>query len=360
MFTRGLLVAVVFAMVSLSAVAGISPGTGQTTANGGMAFYGGNIPGTHSVGAINNGSASGNLDFDGWCAVVWAEPRWFDLIIVDQYHAGPFNSYSIQVAYSVPDGWVQANGVENWEWVSVERGGATTFTDKCFAFSPGEIAGVRFVRTEYLWHLEDPVNHVMIGYNSAIPASFNRCREIWCFDRYRDNLASRASFTATGIVAPITWSVQPGGAEAPSLLTDLGMLEEIRTNILANGPCIYVDFRDSLEGDEQITIDGFMIAGGTAGEVMGSFTLEYSLNDGTTWETAFTNATTDQYMVLGEFAPITASYWRFCFTGSGDNAGGYARVSEIMMFGVAGEVPEPATMVLLALGGLSLLRRRGR
>ncbi|MCL2700715.1 MAG: PEP-CTERM sorting domain-containing protein [Phycisphaerae bacterium] len=342
MFTRGLLVAAVCAAVSLPAAAGISPGTGQLS---GINFVGGYLNADDRIGFANDGKASSSLDFNQWCAVVWAQPQWFDLIIVEQYYSGPFAPYVIEVAYTVPNGWTQADGVEGWAWTPwVGADGSTTFNSAGFTFSPGaEIAGVRFVRSEYLWHLEDPVNNTM--------TNFSRIREIWAFEKYEGNLSSLATFSAVG------WT---GGGTNVTMLKDMNMMQQIFATV-ANDLCIYVDFRGALddEGDPlAITIDGFMIAGGYAGELMGSFALQYSLDDGSTWTTAFVN-TTNEFMIIGEFAPITASYWRFNFTAPEENAigwsGNYVRVTEIMMFA---PIPEPATMSLLALGGLALLRRR--
>ena len=86
------------------------------------------------------------------------------------------------------------------------------------------------------------------------------------------------------------------------------------------------------------------------------FTVQYSTN-GTTFvivEDMTKDTTLSNSMTRYTFDPIEARYWRITELSGGS---GFMLFQQIMMYG-QGPVPEPATMSLLALGGLALLRRR--
>jgi len=361
MFIRGLFVAVVCAMVPLSAWAVLlSPNMGGT----GTVLVGGLL--ANPVSRVNDGNLNNNIDFSNWCALVWDAPRKIDLVIVEQ-HSLVINAYAIQVAYAAPDNWQVGSAWED-QWVTVGYGGTNSSlyaSNQAYTYCPTqEIAGVRFLTI-------DNLNQGALRPGDANPddpddpknfqIGRSRIREIWAFERYSGNNLSTQAVFSTG---PTAWAGISGSG-----LADMNMTGQMYTNI-GNNPYILADFRGIRDDDGEpvpVTLEGFAIAGGSgtdgiSTEFMGSFVLEYSLDDGKTWETAFTN-TEYAYLVVGEFEkPITASYWRFNFTPPAEGAIPWSdvnvRVSEIMLFGVVGAVPEPATMALLVLGGLSLLRRR--
>jgi len=86
------------------------------------------------------------------------------------------------------------------------------------------------------------------------------------------------------------------------------------------------------------------------------FRVQYSLDEGVTW-CDVTGRDTAQYggnrATSVMFDGIEAQYWRIseAVWGPGADCG----INQILMYGA---IPEPATMSLLALGGLALLRRR--
>ena len=101
-----------------------------------------------------------------------------------------------------------------------------------------------------------------------------------------------------------------------------------------------------------------------------SFTLltgnQTQLNDGT--EVTNTNlartATSKQYLTHSEFSITTDSTGEFTLYVAGPISGSTANISKGIFEGVTyaktGEAPEPATMALLAAGGIALLRRKRR
>jgi len=91
----------------------------------------------------------------------------------------------------------------------------------------------------------------------------------------------------------------------------------------------------------------------------GSFRLEYSTDDDTYFAVkAAEFSSVNGGMLSVTFDPVTARYWRISevLSTSANEPNRLVLFNQIMMYGPA--IPEPATMSLLALGGLALLRRR--
>ena len=87
---------------------------------------------------------------------------------------------------------------------------------------------------------------------------------------------------------------------------------------------------------------------------------DYKANKGKgDWATVYYTAEFRQTSLIEFNSVITSDKVKLSWDGRADaNGGGGREFSEFQLFGYATVVPEPATMGLLALGGLALLRRR--
>jgi len=329
------LVMTVAVVLAWPALAGL-PTNVAAAKNGGTAYP---VKGLfNSDGAALIDEVSGHpsqLEFTGWAAVVWDTPRTLDRIIVEMsYPNYVIPEYKIQIANA---GVLNPDPLDDAHWTTVS-GGHVVGVDKnsfpSFAFTPGwATAGVRFLAVD------------TVG-----PAGSNaRLREIWAFENY-NNLALDADFSAPG------WNPVAGTGFAASF-NDECTTAQFKAN--TNGASyVYATFTDL------VTLDASCITGGgMAGEYLLDYNIEYwdyTLNGGAgDWAIALTvrNSPEDptRHADWRTFDVVaTSDQWRlYCIA---SNGGGQHCVSEIMLFAAA--VPEPATMTLLALGGLALLRRK--
>ncbi len=152
-----------------------------------------------------------------------------------------------------------------------------------------------------------------------------------------------------------------------------GSHESFSSNVWAAGD--YYQFTTSTLGYESITFGWDQARSSTGPDI---FDLEYSL-DGTTFTTLVDNyvvlqsggtgapgtwsATT--YLPIYTFAPVAVPaaaanqpivYFRLTSQVTASNTAGTNRVDDVIIGGTL--IPEPATMTLLALGALGLIRRR--
>ena len=99
-------------------------------------------------------------------------------------------------------------------------------------------------------------------------------------------------------------------------------------------------------------IGAIMIAGGSnnLGEYVGAYTITANGNP-TPIETVTGNTSMTNYLLLS--TPVLASSLTLSVTAGGASESG-VRIGEIWAF----EAPEPASMSLVAVGGLMLLKRR--
>jgi len=321
MFKRSLLTAV-FSMISLSALAGLP----TNVANEGKA-YAGSIP-PQGIANVFDGNSLSQIDFAHYVAIIWDEARTLDRVIMEQCPGYVVPSYAIQVAKA---GVTNPDPTTNDDWYTVATfTGIAANSAPSFAFDVDwATTGVRFV--------VDDVGTLGNG----------RMREIWAFENYT-NVAPLATFSAPG------WS--PGASFNDETTT---IQVHSQADPIATGrQYVYATF------DELVTLDASCIVGGSsnAAELLIDYKIwfwDYTLGDDGDWAVALSvvgnTARTDwrDFDVAG-----TSDQWRLEVikaTGSGTNPDNWARISEIMLFA---PIPEPATMTLLALGGLALLRRR--
>jgi len=268
------------------------------------------------------------VDCRQYAAVVWDDIQDIDRLIFDISASYVVRSYQIQVAN--PTLGRTPNPAVDTDWVNY--GPAVTFAagqthTPFISFDHVVTNGVRFLPL-------DTYNNA--GWDDGVL----RMAEIWAFTNYfsSNNIAPQARIYSN------TWSLGNNG-----YFNDETMSLQAYSNNYETDPYAYIEF------DAPVTIDSFMLFGGTGGEILGGFTLEFwngqeylpatnaaVVTDNTTWLVA---------RDLDE--PVTAALWRLNVTAG--NADKMARVSEIMLFS---SLPEPATMSLLVLGGLALLRRK--
>jgi len=339
MFKRCLVV-IVCAIFSLSALAGA-----PTNVAGGGQVYAGSFPSTglgQSIFGGNDGKPHTQVDFTGWIAQVWADDaRVFDYLLVEQAPGGQTAAW-----YQI---WIAAPGVtnpdpatnEDWVLLSEFNSGVPGTS---YAKSGN---GIRM--SDFGLDVYDPslgttgVRLTVLDDAGGGGDGKSRLREIWAFQNF-SNVVSQATVTAPG------WN-------NVGRLTDEATTVQCDTSNLAANPYIYATFAEGFVA----TLDGCMLVGGSGadGEHMPAYELQYRDLVSGKWETALTVSGNKDKVVWSDFAAATATEWRFYFD-SAATSDNYGRVSEIMLFGTVAEIPEPATMTLLALGGLALLRRRSR
>jgi len=224
----------------------------------------------------------------------------------------------------------------------------------------------------------------------------------WPTSTYLEIRTSNASYAATGNPCLDILHFGAYAAKGIELTMDgtFNIFQEERTK-LGTGFSVEAQRFDRTDGRTPTgTFDaGWLTNGGRdcvglgmAGEIIWTFSREYTLSgayltkegggdivgltfevfDGTKWVEVFaSNVSASGYvyfrdMVTGDPIEITGGKLRMSWDDSGEpsgttgwNGGGGRELSEILLFGYAlAPIPEPATMSLLVLGGLALLRRR--
>ncbi|MBW7904349.1 MAG: PEP-CTERM sorting domain-containing protein [Phycisphaerae bacterium] len=145
-----------------------------------------------------------------------------------------------------------------------------------------------------------------------------------------------------------------------------GSLESFSSNTWNAGD--YYQFKTSTLGYENITFQFDQTRSSTG---PGVFDVEWS-TDGTTWSTLVDDYSVGvvtwssiTYNPASTFGPHAAPaalddqpvvYFRLTAQVAGSGAAGTNRVDDVIVGGSV--IPEPASLILLALGGISLLRRR--
>jgi len=349
MFKRSLLVAAVCAMVSLSALAGgVFP---ANVANQGTISVGSNPPQDRN-NIVRDDLVMAQVDFMNWFAVVWDEPMPLNRVIVQMTSGYVIPSYEIQIStVKNPDATTDA------DWDSLG-----TFSSLGYSFAPGtEITGVRVKPLDYGSFGVARISHLFAytDYNNVAPqAAFSAHRSSgWPVGGLSDEFLVQ--------VHNGSWPNPTSGYTVDSPDYD---------------PYIYATFTDT------VTLAGSCVVGGSgaAYEYIIGYDMEYfdyTIGEHGGWVLA--GRVTDNYVdpddyignpagltaaqqaakfARAEFDPQTSDKWRILITETNDfnlMGGTYgARISEIMLYAARAPIPEPATMTLLALGGLALRRRR--
>ena len=333
MAKRGFLVMVCVA-VSWSALAATN------VAKDGTLWVGSTTQGDNYRLNVRDGESLSQLDFSGYVAILWDAPRAIDKFIIEQCPGYVIPGYTIQIAKE----GVQHPDLENDDhWYTVTSAtGVAANSYPTVVFEPGwATAGVRFVADN----------------TTGVSGSVARIREIWAFEQY-NNLAPLATFTVAD-----GWFIDQSSPRFGPTIN--GFNDECTTiqshsngdPIALGRQYVYATF------DELVTLDSSCIIGGSAamGEVLIDYKIQYfdyGLGD---WATALTVTDNTSRTDWRAFDAIgTSDQWRLYVEKAKHNNGtdNWPRISEIMLFGSIAPVPEPATMTLLALGGLALLRRR--
>jgi len=332
MITRGLLAAV-FATMSWSALAAAVMPT-NASALGSISV---DVTKHGHGDQLVDGNAFTQLDFQGWAALVWADgPRTIDRVIVEQCPNYVIANYDIQIAKAGVNSPDPAND-EHWETVQAFRdmsGGSAPV----FSFDNRTTSGVRFLAIPN--NVIDPDLYEESDPAGAHYGAFDvgRLRNIWAYENYfGNNLSLEATFSAPG------WT---GVGE----FNDGSVVSQTHTGNLATSPDVFATFTDAVE------LGGCYIVGGSGAvsEHLIDYDLLYRDLDTGLWEVALSVRGNDQKSLFSEFTAPAAAEWCLHIYDA-DYSNGSARVSEIMLLAA---IPEPATMTLLTLGGLTLLRRR--
>jgi len=333
MFKRSLFVAACF-VVSFSAMAAANfpinvAGTGTPLAE--------SCHSSQAFGNINDGKFTTQVDFYDWAALVWDTPQTLDRIIVHMLVGYQIKEFEVWVAK--PDlGHAPVPGIptnNDGDWVLLK----TVTSANGYAFTPEwNTAGVLVVAKDY-------------G-NQGVA----RINNIWAYQNY-DNLALQAAFSAPGwdsggssVFRDEMFSQSYNGGFKP--FADREIDETGYNAWLAGNPYINFTYAAPVE------LAGSLVVGGSGvpGEYLIDYNIEYRDLESGEWLVALAvRGNGDKYDWRDFDVIATAKDWRLAVLAVNDATGG-ARVSEIMLF--AASVPEPATMTLLALGGLAMLRRR--
>jgi len=349
-FTRGLLVAVCV-MFSLSAAAAVGlPVNAARDAK----EYAGNFPnsGVQSTKNGNDGNSYSSVDFSDWIAYIWTEARTFDFLLVEQVPNSVVGHYEVSIAkpgVSVPrlsgDGWEE-------DWVSLGVFGEGTLVP-----TNGNPSNA-FAMNAFATNVYDPAQGTagvridVYAYGNGTNPLHCKLREVWAFDGYAgNNMALQANFDPLdqdGNRLNAVW----GNTDATKRFNDESMVWA-QNYTAANSAYVYFTF------DDAVTLDACIIAGGNgaANEYLRDFSIQYFNYTEGEWMNALEiTGNTDLVFQRGFDRAGTSDLWRL-YVALGNPSGG-TRISEIMLFGEIPPIPEPATMGLLALGGLAVLRRR--
>jgi hypothetical protein len=335
MVKRAFLVAAVCAAVSLPVLAATN------VAKDGTLWVGSTTQGDNYRSFVVDGESLTQLDFSGYVAVTWDDPRPLGRVIVEQCPGYVIAGYSIYIAAQGCTDPNPAQWTDPAQWTLVKQvTGAGNGSDPSYAFTPDHAtAGVLFVTDD------------LTGANGGVA----RIREIWAFENY-DNLSPQAKFTVAD-----GWFITNPGSEIKRIN---GFNDECTTiqshsngDPVTRGQYVVATF------DEFVRLDSSCIVGGSsaASERLVDYLIQYfdyDLGDEGDWVTVLTvtgnTKRTDERVF--DITTGESDRWRLCINSAQGISDNWARISEIMLFGSV--VPEPATMTLLALGGLAMLRKR--
>jgi len=340
-------------MFSLSALAAIP----TNVARDAMVVYeapGGHVPPQGNIGRVNDGDLRTQLDITGWITLIWEDAQVFDFLLVEQNPGNVAGWYEIQIA-APGISYLDLDPANDLHWVTLGTFGAED------AFIPSGTSQV----SNGLWmnhfsaDLYDPtlgtvgVRFNLLNAGDTGNGGAARIREIWAFQGF-NNVAPQATFSAPGWDGVVRLNdesfVRQCDIPTSRMFAD-GNKDNLDPENRINR-FIYATFA------EAVTLDGCGLIGGSGADVecMSAYDLAYfdsTLGEEGEWVTVLEVRNNTDKIVWSSFAQATSDQWRFHFVGADHD--GYGRVSEIMLFAA---IPEPATMTLLALGGLSLLRRR--